>query len=141
MKKDLIQQYNNITEQIVKEFVKRYYKEIYDEDEVDYEYDYRLMSFKLINSWPVEISNEFYSIDDILITLKHNIPLKIVQEYFNAWYEASLDNKPLWVNLYNFWRMKVNIDLYNKEEKESLKRSEENVKIAKKELEDILKNK
>ena len=111
----LINDYNNVITKIVKEFVKKYYKEIYNKDEIDYEYDYRLMSYKWINCGPVEISYEYYSIDDILITLKHNIPLKIVQEYFNAWYEASLDNKPIWINLYNFWRMKVNIDLYNKE--------------------------
>ncbi len=123
----MINKYNKIIEEIVKEFAIRYYKECFNERKYK---DYRLIDYQGIKNWPLEICDEFYSINDILITIKYNIPLKIVRE----WYNKSLEVNYKWEtmeNLYNFFRKTCY--------KESLKKSEENVKKAKEELEKIIK--
>lgn len=95
----MITEYNDLIEKIVKEFATRYYKELFNEDDPDY----RLIDYEWINFWPLEISDEYYSIDDMLMTIKYDIPLKLVSEYYNKWLEAHLDNKELWINLYNYY--------------------------------------
>ncbi len=123
----MINKYNKIIEEIVKEFAIRYYKECFNERKYK---DYRLIDYQGIKNWPLDICDEFYSINDILITIKYNIPLKIVRE----WYNKSLEVNYKWEtmeNLYNFFRKTCY--------KESLKKSEENVKKAKEELEKIIK--
>lgn len=132
----MINKYNKIIEEIVEEFAKRYYKECFNERKYK---DYRLMDYQNINEWPLEICDEFYSINDILITIKYNIPLKIVREYYNKSLEAHMEDKPFWINLYNYFRKTCYKESYEAEEKKSLEQSKENVKKAKEELFNCLK--
>lgn len=132
----MINLYNDLIEQIVEEFAKRYYKECFNEDE----YDYEIMDYKWIKEWPVEICDEFYSICDILMTIKHNIPLKIVRERYNKSLDAHMEDKPFKYNLWNYWQIKTNHKEYEKQEKESLKKSEENLIKARDLLNEILIN-
>lgn len=132
---DTIIKYNKLIEEIVKEFWTRFYKEIFNQD-----FDINnicIIDYQWIKHM-IEISDEYYSIDDILIAELYQIPIRIVQKHYNLGYEASLNDKPLWINLYNYWRKETNLALYEKEEKESLKRSEENVAYAKAELEKVI---
>lgn len=132
-----IDKYNELIQKIVYWFAKRYYKELYNEKvEMD---DYRLMQYEWIFSWPVEISDNYFQIDDILIAELHQIPCKIIQEHYDKEYEAMQNDTRLWINLINYWRKETNPKQYEKDEKESLRVSEENVKLAKKRLEDLLK--
>jgi len=87
----------------------------------------------------LEICNEFYSLEDILMTIKFNIPLKITRERYNKRLDLHMEDKELGINLYNYFRKSCYPASYEAEEKEDLKKSEENVKKAKKELENIIK--
>lgn len=132
----MIEKYNEIIAQIVNEFSRRYYKECFNERKYK---DYRLMDYQWINQWPLEICDEFYYLDDILMTIKHNIPLKVVRERYNKRLDLHMQDKELGINLYNFFRKSCYPKSYEAEEKESLKQSEGNVKKAKKELFNCLK--
>lgn len=135
MKTNYMLEYNKLIEQIVEEFATRYYKECFNEDETDY----RLMDYQWINQWPLEICDEFYCIDDILMTIKFNIPLKIVRERYNKNLDWYMEDKPLWINLYNYALREINPKRYEAKEKRELKQSEENVDKAKEELFNCLK--
>jgi len=62
------------------------------------------MNYNWVLQWPVEFSDMYFSIDEILIAEKHNINWKIFVEYYELMQE---NNKWNFINLYNFWRMKV----------------------------------
>lgn len=126
----MINKYNKIIEKIVDKFAKRYFKEIFNENEADY----RLMDYHWIPNM-LELNDMYLDINDILIAELYQIPCKIYRDY----YYLCLDTewKP-WINLYNFFR-KTCYKENEVEEKESLKKSEENVKEAKEELEKIIK--
>lgn len=126
----MIEKYNKLIEQIVEDFATRYYKELFNEDKTDY----YLMDYQWINQGPLEICDEFYCIDDILMTIKYNIPLKIVRERYNKRLDLHMEDKELWINLYNFFRKTCYKESYEAEERKSLEKSEENVKKAKEEL-------
>ncbi len=78
----------------------------------------------------------YLNIDDIIIAELYQIPCKIYTDYYNLCLDTEW--KP-GVNLYNFFRREINLKSYEAEEKESLKKSEENVKKAKEELFNFLK--
>ena len=125
---NIINEYNKLIKKIVDSFVKRFYKEIYEEDE----YYYNIMNYVWINSWPVEVSDMYFSIDDIIISEAYWIPSKIFEDY----YDLCLDTEwEPWINLYNFWRKNtLSKKVLEKEKKESLEKSKKNVEKAKKEL-------
>ena len=127
--------YNKLIDIIVYDFVKRYYKEIFQEKAE--QSDFEIMNYAGINSWPVEIQDMYLGIDDILVAELYQIPCKIYYDYYNLCLDT--DWKP-WINLYNYFRKTCYKEKYEAEEKESLKRSEENVAYAKQELEKAIKN-
>ena len=127
--------YNKLIEEIVDEFATRYYKECFNERKYK---DYRLMDYQWIPHM-LEICDEFYSLEDILMTIKFNIPLKITRERYNKRLDLHMEDKELGINLYNYFRKSCYPASYEAEEKEDLKKSEENVKKAKEELFNCLK--
>lgn len=126
--------YNKLIEEIVFDFVKRYYKEIYQEEAERNDFD--IINYVWINCWPVELSDMYLNIDDIIIAELYQIPCKIYTDYYNLCLDTEW--KP-GINLYNYFRKSCYPKSYESEEKESLKKSEENVKKAKKELFNCLK--
>lgn len=128
----MINKYNQIIEQIVDEFARRYYKECFNEREYK---DFQLMDYQGINDWPLEICDEFYSINDILITIKHNIPLQITRERYNKQLDAHMEDKIFWINLYNYYLRNKDNQKYYENHFESLKKSKKAVEVAKEELE------
>ena len=69
----------------------------------------------------MEVCDEYYSIDDILIAIKYNIPMKIVRERY--------DRKD--VILYKYYLRSNDNQKYFEDEFESLKESEKKVEKAK----------
>ena len=127
--------YNKLIETIVFDFVKRYYKEIYQEEAERNDFD--IMNYVGINSWPVELSDMYLDINDILIAELYHIPCKVYSDYYSLCLDTEW--KP-WINLYNYFRKSCYKESYEAEERESLKRSKENVKKSKKILEEALKS-
>ena len=134
----LIKEYNDIIKKIIDNFWVRYYKELYNED-YD-ERDVRIIDYQWISSWPVEICDNYYSIDDILISEFHQIPCKIMQE----WYDVNLENYEnkdyIKINLYNYWRKKtISKEILEKEKEDDLKKSRGNIAYAFYEAFELLK--
>jgi hypothetical protein len=107
---------------IVREFAKRFYKESFNDEE----YEYDLIWYKWIKKWPVNICDEYYSIGDILIVIKYNIPIKILQKRYYIRLEEKQE-----INLYNFWLREKDNQKYYEDEFKILKESEKNVEKAK----------
>ena len=137
MKENMINKYNKLIEQIVDKFATRFYKEMYNEDESYYD----IMNYVWINFWPIEISDLFLNIDDILVSEMHEIPSKIFTDYYDLCLDSYNEkNKWPWINLYNYWRKKtLDNELLEHERLNDLERSKEKVKKAKQELDNILK--
>lgn len=135
----MINQYNKLIEEIVKEFAKRYYKEIYDEEVERSDYD--IMNYVWISWGPVELNDMYLDINDILIAELYQIPCEIYKNYYYESLDAWMEWKTLWINLYNYFRKKTNPELYKKQETESIKQSLENLRIVKKELENLITKK
>lgn len=95
----MINKYNELVKKIVFSWAKRYYKELYNE-ELDEKWDLDIMEYKGILLWPINICDEYHSLDDILMAEKYNIPAKIMQER----YEKYLETEWKWgfPNLYNY---------------------------------------
>ena len=96
-------QYNKELISIIHHFTRRYYKEMYDEEytDTDFLHDRDLiMDYKWVLLWPVVISDNYFSIEDILIATEYNIPCKVLQEWYDLYIET--DGNP-WMNLYNYY--------------------------------------
>jgi predicted transcriptional regulator len=78
----------------------------------------------------------YLSVDDILIAEHHQIPCKVFEKYYNLCLDT--DWTP-WINLINFYLKNKDLKKYEKDEAESLKKSQENVKKAYKSLRDTIK--
>lgn len=60
-----------------------------------------IKDYKWVLLWPINIWDNYFSIDDILMATEHNIPCKVLQEWYDLYIET--DWKP-WINLYNYWK-------------------------------------
>lgn len=125
----MINQYNKIIEEIVFQFTKRFYKEYFWEEAT--KEDYRLMDYQGINIWPIDINDRFFSLNNILMCEKYKIPIQILIDFYDEELEAHYRNETLWVDFYNYWRKKENLEKYKKEEKEELEQSEKKTEKAK----------
>ena len=93
----LITKYNKVITEIAEEFAKKFYKEWFWEDD----YEYQLMDYKWIYHM-IEICDEYFNFDDILMTLEYNIPIKTLRNWYNLSLEASMEWKHYDYNLYNY---------------------------------------
>lgn len=125
----MINEYNKITDQIVKAYLSKLSIEIYNE-KLDY---YDLMEYEWINQWPVIFSDMYFNLDDIFLAYKFNIPWKIFTDYYYLTLESYEKKEEWpWINLYNYWRKSVlNPEVIKKERQEDLKASKKRVEIAK----------
>ena len=141
MKENIINTYNKLIEQIVDKFATRFYKEMYWE-EVDESY-YDIMTYIWINQWPVEISDLYLNIDDIIVSEMYQIPSQIFIDYYDLCLDSYTEKSEWpWINLYNYWRKKtLDNELLEHERLNDLKASEESVKNAKQELEKLITKK
>lgn len=105
---NIIQKYNETIYEIVDNFARRFYKEIYDEDEDEYEFD--LMDYEGIKQWPIEIWEEYYSLDDIILAEHLQIPTKVVQNYNEYNLELYEQWKEKDCNLYSYYKKWLNTD-------------------------------
>lgn len=136
----MIDTYNKLIEEIVWKWYIRYAKELYELEENQlYKTDIRIMWYNWVLQWPVECSDRFFTIDEILLCEANNIPCRILQKYYDKRLDLHMENKELGINLYNYWLRKKNNQKYYEDEFENLKKSKENVKKAKEELENIIK--
>lgn len=102
----MIEKYNKIVEKIVKTYAYRHYREIYDEDidDISYKHYVDLMDYKWVLQWPVNINEEYYSLDDIILAEHLQIPCKCVQDYNTRELERYQEGKEKDCNLYRYWR-------------------------------------
>jgi hypothetical protein len=98
------------------------------------------MDYKWVNTWPVEISDYYFPLEEILICENHKIPTKYLKEFYEDWLKASYENKSLGVNFYNYWRKKSDLAKYEKEEKESLEKSQKKCEEIKEYFLKLLQN-
>ena len=116
----MLKKYIKINEKLVKKFVNTYFS-----DEDGYEADYYIIGWwDRMHWWPVEIADTYWNIDDMYTALLHNIPEKILMNWY--WYsynKASLNKNwedNIIKNLYSFYK---SWDIYtNEEEKEDDKK-------------------
>ncbi len=105
----VILEYQKSVDQLVREFYRKYYFEPWENTEqndtlfdMEYSYNVDLMKYHW-TLWPINITDYYWCIDDIIIALKYNIPEKILFKYYDESIEASMNNKPIWINLYNYY--------------------------------------
>ena len=137
-----IENYESSINALVQQFVIKWYKELYKEEADDIDIDEALNSIiwnRTVWLWPVEINDLYFSIDDLYISLANNIPMYIVENYYNDSMQAHYDKKELWVNLFNYYKRSIHSkEELVKEYEADLKLSEDKVKKAKKILEDAI---
>ena len=84
--------------------------------------------------WQVNIADSYFSLDEVYITVKYNIPSKIVWGWYDKYCSMSSDNyykDNTHINLYNYWRIAtLSPELLEKERKEDLARSKDSVDKA-----------
>ena len=104
----MIEKYNQIVEEIVKAYAVRHYKELYDEELDDLWYQIYIdhMDYKWVNQWPVNISENYYSLDDIILAEHLQIPCKCLQDYNDRELERHQEGKEKDCNLYHYWKTK-----------------------------------
>lgn len=135
-----ITQYNQLIESIVWDWYVRYSKELYEQEENElYKTDFRIIEYQGINQWPVECNDRFFSLDDILMCELHNISCKYLQDYYDESLEAHMEWKDFFINFYNYALQNINPKRYKQNQDRELKESENKVKLAKKELKELLK--
>lgn len=119
----LTELYNQLIQDIVDKFAKRYYKEEFKEND----YHYEIIDYQGIKDWPIEICDEYYSIDEIITVEHHNIPIKVLRNFYDL--NLATDWKP-WINLYNYWKQDLDPVEYEKERLDQIIKSEKKVKEA-----------
>ena len=102
----MIEKYNQIIRDIVKAYAVRHYKELYDEelDDLGYRNYVDLHNYYWVEQWPVNINEEYYNLDDIILAVHLQIPCKCVQNYNQREYEMYQEGKEKDCNLYRYWR-------------------------------------
>lgn len=84
--------------------------------------------------WPVNVWDYYFSLDEVYITVKYNIPSKIVWKRNEEYCWVSSDNYYKdhgHINLYNYWRMvTLSPELLEKERQEDLARCKDSVDKA-----------
>jgi len=133
-----IDNYNKSIRDLVKQFFLRACKEEWTEvEDTDFENFVEIMDYEWIHNWPIYFWDMYFWIDDIATAELHQIPFKIFEKYYRLCLEN--DWRP-WINLFNYWRKSKDPVEYEKQEKENLKRLEENGKKFKEYLEDVWEN-
>lgn len=114
----MIKKYNKIVTDIVSHFCKRYWKEIYKEEiqNADYKYSIDIMEYQWVALWPINISDDYYDLNDIILAEHLQIPCEIVREYNNRMLERNMDWKERDCNLYYFWQNRDSIILKDENE-------------------------
>ena len=104
----MIEKYNEIVEKIVKQYATRHYLELYEEeiDDISYNHYVDLMDYKWVYQWPVNINDEYYSLDDIILAEHLQIPCKCMQDYNARELERHQEGKEKDCNLFFYWMTK-----------------------------------
>lgn len=116
----VIKNFDKAMKDLCEEFAKRYMGEDYDEDNyyMIWERDGQL-------SWPMEIDDRYFSLDDIYETIANDFPIPIIIEYHDYAMDCALYEIPREINFYNFCKYE---DL-RKEKQANLLKSIESLKI------------
>ena len=99
----MIKQYNKIVEKITKEYLNTLCLELYNEKLEDFD----IMDYNWVLQWPVNFSDMYFNLDDIILAYRHKIPWKIFLDYNDLCLECYENNKEPWINLFNYWRKQV----------------------------------
>ena len=95
--------------------------------------------------WPVNVSDSYFSLDEVYITVKYNISSKIVWKRNEEYCWMSADDyykNHEHINLYNYWRMAtLSPEMLEKERQEDLARCKDNVDKARWYFEEAIRNK
>jgi len=136
----MIEEYNELIEKIVTAYISKLSKDIYNEEIEPYDID--IMDYNGILQWPINFSDFFFSLDDILMAYKHNINWNIFIKYYDYNLECYTNEIEPRINLYNYRRKEVlSSEDLAKDHKEEIEKSKKRVEKAKEELENIINNK
>lgn len=97
---------------LVEEFTKLYY--INKDWKCEYDDNFSILWDWETGYWPIEINDRYFSIDDLHITLKNNIPFDTLDEFFDKCMEANNEDKSIWQNLIGFHKMKIHKEFQKK---------------------------
>jgi hypothetical protein len=103
----LIKEYNEIINKIVFNFVKRLYIEEWEE-ETPTIYDFEIISYKWISWWPVEIWNNYLSLDDVLICEANEFSPGWLIKYNDICLSLSYKDLKPECNYYNYAKYNLN---------------------------------
>lgn len=97
----MIKKYNKIVTDIISNFCKRYWKEVYEQEieYSDYKYSIDILEYQGIALWPINISDDYYALEDILLAEHLKIPCKCVRDYNHREYERHQEGKERDCNL------------------------------------------
>lgn len=129
-------EYNKLFKEIVTEFWERFCKEAFNEDFNINDID--IIDYKWVPHM-VDMYDEYYSLENMLLVLEYNIPIKILREWYDKDLSARLEDKTLWINLYNFYLREKDNEWYYENEFQEVKDSEGKVEQVKQELEKLIK--
>lgn len=87
---------------LIESFTKRYNKELFDEENSNL--DFEVIWNKEVWFWPVEICDQFYSLDDIYIAEANRMPIKVISDYYEKNLEAHMEGKEFNINLINYYK-------------------------------------
>ncbi len=102
----MIEKYNQIVEEIVRAYAVRHFKELYELDNSGYQIYIDHMDYKWVNTWPVNIWDYYYNLDDIILAEHLRIPCKCLQDYNDRELERHQEGKEKDCNLYHYWENK-----------------------------------
>ncbi len=141
-KNKIIDDYLIANQNLISEFYKIYYNEGEYPAPSDWDLNIHMIWVHDHGVWAIWINDDFRDICQVYTAVKFEIPEKILFAYHDLELERAGEGKPVGINLYNYFRQQtVPKEQLDKEEAESLKRSEENAKYAEKKLKNIIKKK
>ena len=103
MKTNYMLEYNKVFDKIVNAFWTRFYKEAFDEEFNNN--DINIIDYKWLKHM-VEISDEYYSLEDMIFTLEYNIPIKILRDHYSESLDAHMNWENFKYNLFNYFLIK-----------------------------------
>lgn len=103
---NMIEEYNQIVRSIVKSYAYRHYREIYNEniDDIDYVHYVDIHNYYGVDQWPVNINEDYYNLEDIILAEHLQIPCKCLKDYNERELEMYREGKEKDCNLFRYWK-------------------------------------
>ena len=100
-----IETYLQASQNLISEFYRIYYNDWEFPAPSDWQHDIHLIWVE--NHWVgvIWICDDFWSVEEIYTAIKYKIPEKTLFGFYSDRYDAHVEKKELWLNLYNYYKL------------------------------------